>query len=105
MKEIHDSFEELVQIDECERDLQVIINILDRLRMVSEFRTEPYIHNADGEDIEILDKLNACVTATLDAKTKHGTGAKTHPYEACVQQKLAARNVNMTAVVIYPKCK
>lgn len=34
---------------------------------------------------------------------KQRTGRKMHPYEAGVQQKLAAGNTNMTAVVIDSK--
>lgn len=47
--------EELVQIDECEKAIQQIREILGKLMAVSEFRTEPYIHEGhDDEESEIL---------------------------------------------------
>lgn len=56
MKQIeHVPEEELVQIEECEKAIQQIMDILEKLRTVGEFRTVPYVHDGgDGEESEIL---------------------------------------------------
>lgn len=43
---------ELVEIEECIKNVELISSILKRLREVSEYRTEPYVHEAGifGED-------------------------------------------------------
>lgn len=55
MKEHEDlSDAERAGIMECEQDLDSIEQILDRLRTVSQFRTEPYIGQSDDNKTEIL---------------------------------------------------
>ena len=54
MKRMNLSPEEKIHIDECDKSLQTIMDILDKFRQVSEFRTEPYICMEDDEDVEIL---------------------------------------------------
>ncbi len=57
MKKIeHVPEEEIVQIEECEKAIQQIMEVLEKLRTVSTFRTEPYIHKPGDEDdgVEIL---------------------------------------------------
>jgi len=46
--------EERRGIEECEQDLDQVEAILDRLRTVSEFRTQPYIGDDDSNNTEIL---------------------------------------------------
>lgn len=48
------SSEERNTLMECEQDLEDIGNILERLRSVSQFRTEPYIGKVESGDAEIL---------------------------------------------------
>jgi phosphoglycerate-specific signal transduction histidine kinase len=46
--------EEQKHVDECDKNLQSIIDVLDRLRTVSEFRTEPYIYSDSSDESEML---------------------------------------------------
>ena len=46
--------EEQKHIDEADKNLQSIMDILDKFRTVSEFRTEPYICTDNDGDVEIL---------------------------------------------------
>lgn len=48
------SEKERTGIEECEQDLDQVEAVLERLRTVSAFRTEPYIGNNDSNDNEIL---------------------------------------------------
>jgi len=54
VKEIVSSDAELAEIEECEKDLRLILIVLDKLRAVNEFKTEPYINDKDCDDSEIL---------------------------------------------------
>ncbi len=56
MKHIDDmSPMERVQIEECKKELEVTVNIIERLRTIREFRTEPYTGDDDHyNDTEIL---------------------------------------------------
>ena len=54
MKEIASSDDELAEIEECQKDLRLILIVLDKLRAVNEFRTEPYVSDADCGYCEIL---------------------------------------------------
>lgn len=54
IKQIASSDDELAEIAECEKDLHLIMGVLDKLRAVNEFRTEPYVNDEDCEDCEIL---------------------------------------------------
>ena len=46
-------YQERIQIEECEKEIGMIVDMLDRLKAVSEFRTEPYVAD-DYNDTEIL---------------------------------------------------
>lgn len=54
IKQIAGSDDELAEIEECEKDLRLIMIVLDKLRAVNEFRTEPYVSDEDCGDCEIL---------------------------------------------------
>lgn len=46
--------EELISFAECEQDLDNVERILERLRSVSQFRTEPYVGQDEQDGTEIL---------------------------------------------------
>lgn len=46
--------EEQKHVDECDKSLESIMDVLDKLRKVSQFRTEPYIYSDANDDIEML---------------------------------------------------
>jgi len=54
MKQVDIPQEERAQVDACEKDFQAIMDLLNKLRTVTEFRTESYIHEDDGDEAEIL---------------------------------------------------
>jgi hypothetical protein len=51
IKQIVGSEDEVAEIEECERDLRLILIVLDKLRAVNEFRTESFV---DDDGCEIL---------------------------------------------------
>lgn len=54
LKQIANSDDELTEIEECQKDLRLILIVLDKLRAVSEFKTESYIGSKGSKDCEIL---------------------------------------------------
>jgi hypothetical protein len=54
MKQIAQSHEERIEVEECEKEIKAVMDILNKLRSVSEFRTEPYIRDSDCNDTKIL---------------------------------------------------
>ena len=54
MRHIHIATEEDVQLEECEKNLNAIMDILDRLMQVGEFRTESYVDEISGEQQKML---------------------------------------------------
>jgi methyl-accepting chemotaxis protein len=54
IRQIAGSADELAEIEECEKDLRLIMIVLEKLRGVSEFRTESYVSDEDCGDCEIL---------------------------------------------------
>ena len=54
IKQVAGSDNERVEIEECEKDLRLILIVLDKIRGINEFRTEPYVNDEDCNDCEIL---------------------------------------------------
>lgn len=55
MEQLAQTDEELLlEIEACQGDIALIVEILDKLRMVSEFRTTPYVFDGESEDCQIL---------------------------------------------------
>ncbi len=53
IKQIVGSDDELAEIEECEKDLRLILIVLDKLRAVNEFRTESYVNDEGYEMLAI----------------------------------------------------
>ena len=54
LKEMTSSDDELAEIEECEKELHSIMQVLDKQRTASEFKTEPYTSGEVCDDSEIL---------------------------------------------------
>jgi methyl-accepting chemotaxis protein len=54
IKQLAGSDDEVTAIRECEREIHLIMSVLDKLRSVNEFRTEPYVGDANYADSRIL---------------------------------------------------